>query len=120
MTLVSEACDRHRASWLSAMSASQHVYSRQRITDRNSKYSVSGSPCRSANKVRAFRVNSKRNKVFAVATRNSWGLICGEPMIKNDDDEASARLVSIRMGGCCWTPSVSGSAGGSWRLLDLS
>lgn len=90
------------------------------ITDRGSRYSVSGRPCRSAKEVRAFLVKSKCNKVFAEVTRNSWGLIFGEPMIKNDHDETSAGLVVLRTDGCCWTPPVSGSVGGSWRLLYLS
>lgn len=38
----------------------------------------------------------KRNKRFAKATHNSWGLICGEQMIKNDDGETGAGMVIPR------------------------
>ena len=67
------------------------------ITDRGSKYAVSGGPCNSAEEARAFLVELKRNKKFAKATHNSWGLICGDHMIKNDDGEAGAGMVILRM-----------------------
>ena len=67
------------------------------ITDRGSKYAVSGGPCHSADEARAFLIELKRNKRFAKATHNSWGLICGEQMIKNDDGEAGAGMVILRM-----------------------
>ena len=67
------------------------------ITDRGSKYAVSGGPCRSADEARAFVTELKRNKKFAKATHNSWGLICGEQMIKNDDGEAGVGMVILRM-----------------------
>ena len=41
------------------------------ITDRGSKYAVSGGPCHSADEARAFLVELKRNKKFAKATHNS-------------------------------------------------
>ena len=67
------------------------------ISDRGSRYSVSGGPCRSAEEARAFLADLKRSKKFAKATHNSWGLICGEQMIKNDDGEAGAGMVILRM-----------------------
>ena len=67
------------------------------ITDRGSKYAVSGGPCNSAEEARAFLAELKRNKKFAKATHNSWGLICGDHMIKNDDGEAGAGMVILRM-----------------------
>jgi putative IMPACT (imprinted ancient) family translation regulator len=67
------------------------------ITDRGSKYAVSGGPCRSADQAKAFLDELKRNKKFAKATHNSWGLICGELMIKSDDGEAGAGMVILRM-----------------------
>ena len=67
------------------------------ITDRGSKYAVSGGPCRSADEARAFLADLKRNKKFAKATHNSWGLISGDQMIKNDDGEAGAGMVILRM-----------------------
>ena len=84
------------------------------ITDRGSKYAVSGGPCHSADEARTFLAELKRNKRFAKATHNSWGLICGEQMIKNDDGEAGAGMVILRMleGKDCGTTS-SLSQGGS-------
>lgn len=67
------------------------------ITDRGSRYAVSGGPCRSDGEARTFLAELKRNKKFAKATHNSWGLICGEKLIKNDDGEAGAGLVILRM-----------------------
>lgn len=67
------------------------------ITDRGSKYAVSGAPCSSAEEARALVVELKRNKKFAKATHNSWGLVCGDQMIKNDDGEAGAGMVILRM-----------------------
>ena len=67
------------------------------ITDRGSKYAVSGGPCSSADEARNFLTELNRNKKFAKATHNSWGLICGDQMIKNDDGEAGAGMVILRM-----------------------
>jgi putative IMPACT (imprinted ancient) family translation regulator len=67
------------------------------IADRGSKYAVSGGPCRSSDEARVFVAELKRNKRFAKATHNSWGLICGEQMIKNDDGEVGAGMIIFRM-----------------------
>lgn len=67
------------------------------IADRGSKYSVSGGPCRSVVEARCFLDELKRNKRFAKATHNSWALISGDQMIKDDDGEAGAGLVILRM-----------------------
>lgn len=67
------------------------------ITDRGSRYAVSGGPCRSRDEAMTFLAELKRNKKFAKATHNSWGLICGDQMIKHDDGEAGAGMVILRM-----------------------
>lgn len=67
------------------------------IADRGSRYAVSGGPCRSADEARIFLAELKRNKKFAKATHNSWALISGQQMIKNDDGEAGAGMVILRM-----------------------
>ena len=67
------------------------------ITDRGSTYAVSGGPCRSADEAWAFIAGLKRHKRFDKATHNSWGLICGDQLIKNDDGEAGAGMVILRM-----------------------
>ncbi len=68
------------------------------FTDRGSKYAVSGGPCGSAADAKAFIKTLLRRKKFAKATHNTWGLILpdGTP-IKNDDGEAGAGLVILRM-----------------------
>jgi putative IMPACT (imprinted ancient) family translation regulator len=67
------------------------------ITDRGSKYAVSGGLCRTGDEARSFLAELKRNKRFSKATHNSWSLICDGQMIKNDDGEAGAGMVILRM-----------------------
>ena len=68
------------------------------LTDRGSKYAVSGGPCASADQAKAFIKELCRNKKFAKATHNTWGLILpdGTPL-KNDDGESGAGMVIVRM-----------------------
>ncbi len=67
------------------------------ISDRGSKYAVSGGACTSAVEARAFLAELKRNKKFAKATHNSWALVCDEAALKADDGEAGAGMVILRM-----------------------
>ena len=67
------------------------------ISDRGSRYAVSGGGCRSAEEARTFVAELKRNKRFAKATHNSWALVCDEGALKNDDGEAGAGLGILRM-----------------------
>jgi len=68
------------------------------LTDRGSKYAVSGGPVASADEARAFIKQLLRRKKFAKATHNTWGLILpdGTPL-KNDDGESGAGMVIVRM-----------------------
>ena len=67
------------------------------ISDRGSKYAVAGGPCATEDAAKAFVKELKRQKKFAKATHNSWAcLIAGEP-VKNDDGEAGAGMVIVRM-----------------------
>lgn len=68
------------------------------LTDRGSKYAVSGGPCATAAEAKAFVKTLCRRKKFAKATHNTWGLILpdGTPL-KNDDGEAGAGMVILRM-----------------------
>ena len=67
------------------------------LTDRGSRYAVSGGPCRTEAEARAFLTALKRTKKFAKATHNTWALLLeGEPL-KNDDGEAGAGMVILRM-----------------------
>ncbi|MCB1398103.1 MAG: YigZ family protein [Rhodobacter sp.] len=67
------------------------------ISDRGSKYAVSGGPCTSEDAAKAFIKTLCRHKKFAKATHNSWALLTAEGPLKNDDGEAGAGMVILRM-----------------------
>ncbi len=67
------------------------------ITDRGSKYAVSGGECRSADDAKVFLKELKRKKKFLKATHNSWGVVCAEGSLKNDDGESGAGMIILRM-----------------------
>lgn len=70
----------------------------QVISDKGSKYAVSGGVVSSKAEALAFLKNLKRVKKFAKATHNTWAVVLddGTP-IKNDDGESGAGMVIIRM-----------------------
>ena len=67
------------------------------ISDRGSRYAVSGGPCTSEAEAREFLKSLKRNKKFAKATHNSWGLLTADGPVKNDDGESGAGAIILRM-----------------------
>lgn len=68
------------------------------ISDRGSRYAVAGGPCDTKAAAKAFVKALKENKKFAKATHNTWGvLLTSQGSIKNDDGEAGAGLVILRM-----------------------
>ncbi|AHM04197.1 hypothetical protein roselon_01833 [Roseibacterium elongatum DSM 19469] len=67
------------------------------ISDRGSKYAVSGGPCSTAEDAAAFLKALKRKKKFAKATHSSWGVLTADGPLKNDDGEAGAGMVILRM-----------------------
>ncbi|PTX01687.1 uncharacterized protein UPF0029 [Pararhodobacter aggregans] len=67
------------------------------ISDRGSKYAVSGGPCQSEDEAKAFIKELCRKKKFAKATHHSWGLLTADGALKNDDGEAGAGMVILRM-----------------------
>lgn len=67
------------------------------ISDRGSRYAVSGGPCRDEDAAKVFLKELTRRKKFAKATHNSWGLLTEAAPIKNDDGESGAGLVILRM-----------------------
>ena len=67
------------------------------ISDRGSKYAVSGGPCGSEEGAKAMIKDLLRRKKFAKATHHSWGLIAGGVPVKNDDGESGAGMVILRM-----------------------
>lgn len=67
------------------------------LSDRGSKYAVSGAPCKSAEDAKALLKALKRTKRFARATHNSWGVRLPSGPLKNDDGESGAGQVILRM-----------------------
>lgn len=67
------------------------------ISDRGSRYAVAGGPAASPEEAKAFVKALCRNKKFARATHNTWGLLLESGPVKNDDGESGAGLVICRM-----------------------
>ncbi|SPF77363.1 hypothetical protein ALP8811_02390 [Aliiroseovarius pelagivivens] len=68
------------------------------LTDRGSKYAVSGGPVNSRADVKAFLKTLTRDKRYAKATHNTWAAILPEEGgVKGDDGEAGAGMVILRM-----------------------
>lgn len=67
------------------------------ITDRGSKYAVSGGPARSRAEVDDFLKTLKRGKKYAKATHNTWAVLLEDGPLKADDGETGAGMVILRM-----------------------
>lgn len=67
------------------------------ITDRGSKYAVSGGACTSHDEANAFIKDLCRNKKFAKATHNTWAFLHNGQVHKYDDGEKGAGAVIGRM-----------------------
>ena len=68
------------------------------ITDRGSKYAVAGCEARTKADAIAAVKALKRDKKFAKAAHNTWALLSSdERPLKNDDGEAGAGMVILRM-----------------------
>ena len=67
------------------------------ISDRGSKYAVSGGHCASEGEAKAFIKALCRKKKFAKASHNTWALLSADAPLKNDDGEAGAGMVILRM-----------------------
>ncbi len=68
------------------------------VTDRGSKYAVSGGPAGNRAEVDGFLKTLKRERRYAKATHNTWAVLLsdGTP-IKGDDGESGAGIVILRM-----------------------
>lgn len=67
------------------------------ISDRGSRYAVSGGVARDRAEVAALLAELKRGKKFAKATHNTWAaILSGEP-VKDDDGEAGAGALMLQM-----------------------
>ncbi len=67
------------------------------ISDRGSKYAVSGGHVTSRAEVDAFLKLLKKKKKYAKATHNSWGVLLPDGPLKSDDGEGGAGNIIIRM-----------------------
>ncbi|MDE9451135.1 YigZ family protein [Aliiroseovarius sp. Z3] len=68
------------------------------LSDRGSKYAVSGGPVATRAEIKAFLKDLARDKRFAKATHNTWAAILPDDgPVKGDDGEAGAGLVILRM-----------------------
>lgn len=67
------------------------------IRDRGSKYAVSGAPCQNEQDAKSLIKDLCRKKKFAKATHNTWAVLTDVGALKNDDGEAGAGMVIVRM-----------------------
>ena len=67
------------------------------LTDRGSKYAVSGGSVVSLDEAKAFVKALCRKKKFAKATHNTWAVLLPDGPVKNDDGEGGAGIVILRM-----------------------
>ena len=67
------------------------------ISDRGSKYAVSGGHCDSNEDAKKFIKQLCRRKKFAKATHNTWGLVLDSTTHKSDDGEAGAGNIIVKM-----------------------
>ncbi|MBO9411115.1 MULTISPECIES: YigZ family protein [unclassified Ruegeria] len=67
------------------------------LTDRGSKYAVSGAPVASRADVEAVLKTLKADKSYAKATHNTWAATLPTGALKADDGEAGAAMVILRM-----------------------
>lgn len=67
------------------------------LTDRGSKYAVSGGKVTSRDAVDALLADLKSDKAYAKATHNTWAAMLPTGALKADDGEAGAGMVILRM-----------------------
>ena len=67
------------------------------ISDRGSRYAVSGGAAATRAQADALLTELRRNKRFAKATHHSWaGILSGEP-VRDDDGESGAAQIILQM-----------------------
>ncbi|SHE48185.1 Uncharacterized protein family UPF0029 [Ruegeria intermedia] len=67
------------------------------LTDRGSKYAVSGASVASRDDIDAVLRALKADKLYAKATHNTWAAVLPTGALKADDGEAGAAMVILRM-----------------------
>ncbi|WP_174146488.1 YigZ family protein [Leisingera sp. ANG59] len=67
------------------------------LTDRGSKYAVSGARVTSREDVDAVLAELKSERAYAKATHNTWAAVLPTGGLKADDGESGAGMVILRM-----------------------
>ncbi|KIC46891.1 hypothetical protein RA28_03930 [Ruegeria sp. ANG-S4] len=67
------------------------------LTDRGSRYAVSGGIVSSRKDVDALLADLKSDKSYAKATHNTWAAVLPTGALKADDGESGAGMVILRM-----------------------
>jgi putative IMPACT (imprinted ancient) family translation regulator len=67
------------------------------LTDRGSRYAVSGAPVQSREDVNHVLAVLKSDRDYKKATHNSWAALLPTGALKADDGEAGAGMVILRM-----------------------
>lgn len=67
------------------------------ISDRGSRYAVSGGPAATRAEVAALLTELRTNKRFAKATHHTWAAILSGEGVKDDDGEAGAAQIILQM-----------------------
>ncbi|MFY2825733.1 YigZ family protein [Ruegeria sp. MALMAid1280] len=67
------------------------------LTDRGSKYAVSGASVGTRADVDAVLQDLKSDKAYAKATHNTWAAVLPAGALKADDGESGAGMVILRM-----------------------
>lgn len=67
------------------------------ISDRGSRYAVSGGPAANRAEVAVLLGELLSNKRFAKATHHSWAAILGGEPVKDDDGESGAGALILQM-----------------------
>lgn len=67
------------------------------LTDRGSRYAVSGAPVTDRAGITAVLAALKSDRAYAKATHNTWAAILPTGALKADDGESGASMVILRM-----------------------
>lgn len=67
------------------------------LTDRGSKYAVTGARVSSRAEVDAVLAALKQDRSYAKATHNTWAAVLPQGALKADDGESGAGIVILRM-----------------------
>jgi putative IMPACT (imprinted ancient) family translation regulator len=67
------------------------------LTDRGSRYAVSGAPVTARAEIDAVLTELKRDRSYAKATHNTWAALLPTGGLKADDGESGAGMVILRM-----------------------